>query len=67
MLSISVGPARSKVLVDGEDVGSTPYAGDFTCRLGDPVQIQVIGPSGSVKQFKRTCVKDIIAIRNENE
>jgi len=66
-LSANLQPSRSEVLVDGESLGNTPFAGDFSCRLGDPVKIEIIAPSGATKQFTRPCSKGMITLRDGSE
>jgi len=42
ILSVVVGPQRSDVFVNGRRVGTSPYVGDFTCKQGENLRIEVV-------------------------
>lgn len=46
VLSVKHGTQRSGVYVDGELVGNTPFAGDLSCRRGEPVTIEIVPRKG---------------------
>ncbi len=46
LLSVKHGTQRSEVYVNGELVGSTPFAGDLSCRQGEPVNIEIVPRKG---------------------
>lgn len=46
LLSVKHGTQRSEVYVNGELVGSTPFAGDLSCRQGEPVNIEIVPRRG---------------------
>lgn len=54
-LSISAGPDRSDVYVDGSKLGQVPYLGDTSCRAGESVSIEIVPKTGNKLKFERTC------------
>ena len=53
--SITAGPERSDVYIDGSKLGQVPFVGDSSCRAGEPVSIEVVPKTGSKLKFERTC------------
>lgn len=53
--SITAGPDRSDVYVDGSKLGQVPYLGDSSCRAGEPVSIEIVPKTGNKLKFERTC------------
>lgn len=46
-LSVTLGPARAAVVVGGQRLGDSPYLGDFSCREGELVRVEVVPPEGA--------------------
>ncbi len=45
-LLVQSGPARSEVFVNGTRLGETPFAGQWSCREGDDVRVQIVPRQG---------------------
>jgi hypothetical protein len=41
-LSVVAGPEHSEVYVNGSRLGSSPYLGDYTCKQGEPLRIEIV-------------------------
>jgi hypothetical protein len=54
-MSITAGPDRSDVYVDGSKLGQVPYLGDTSCRAGESVSIEIVPKTGNKLKFERTC------------
>ncbi len=54
-LLATVGPDRSDVLLDGVNVGQTPFVGDVTCKAGEKIEISIVPPKGMPKRYERVC------------
>lgn len=61
-LLVSVGADRSTVRVDGATLGKTPLFTETSCRLGEPLQVLVIEPSGKTLTFAPTCVEGTVRV-----
>jgi hypothetical protein len=48
-------PDRSEVLVDGVNVGNSPFVGEVTCKAGEKIQIEMVPPKGLPRKFERMC------------
>lgn len=45
-LLVDLGPPRSEVFVNTRRLGETPYAGQWTCRAGEILRVQIIPKRG---------------------
>jgi hypothetical protein len=54
-LMVRAEPDRSEVLVDGVNLGKSPYVGEVTCKAGEKIEIQMIPPKGLPRRFERMC------------
>jgi hypothetical protein len=54
-LTVKHSEQRSEVYVNGEMVGNTPYAGDLTCKSGEPVKIEIVPRKGAVIERSPIC------------
>jgi hypothetical protein len=54
-LMVTADPDRSDVLVDGVNVGNSPFIGEITCKAGERIQIQVVPPKGLPRKYERVC------------
>lgn len=54
-LMVMAGPDRSEVLVDGVNVGNSPFVGEVTCKAGERIQIEMVPPKGLPRKFERMC------------
>jgi hypothetical protein len=41
-LSVVAGPEHSEVYVNGSRLGSSPYIGEYTCKQGEPLRIEIV-------------------------
>jgi hypothetical protein len=55
-LMVMAEPDRSEVLVDGVNVGNSPFVGEVTCKAGEKIQIEMVPPKGLPRKFERMCV-----------
>jgi hypothetical protein len=46
LISVTHGSQRSEVYVNGEFMGNTPYAGDVSCKRGEPVSVEIAPRNG---------------------
>jgi hypothetical protein len=42
MLAISAGAPRSEVFVNGSRLGLSPFLGDFTCKRGEKLKVEIV-------------------------
>lgn len=42
MLAVSAGAPRSEVYVNGSRLGLSPYLGDYTCKRGEKLKIEIV-------------------------
>jgi len=56
------GLGRAAVRVDGTAVGQTPYIGDVTCRVGEPVQVEIVGSSDERRSYAVPCRDDVLRL-----
>lgn len=61
-LVVTLGPERSEVWVNGVKVGQSPYVGDWTCRLDEPLRIEVLPPRGAPLHVERPCAPGIVRV-----
>lgn len=55
-IMVTAEPDRSEVLVDGVNVGNSPYVGEVTCKAGEKIEIQMVPPKGLPRKFERMCM-----------
>lgn len=61
-LVVTAEQERSEVLVDGVQVGQTPYLGEVSCKAGELVRIQLLPPKGPPSSFERRCAPGTLRI-----
>lgn len=61
-LLVTTGPARSAVVVDGVELGRTPFIGEIGCREGDVVKVYVDPPSGEPVLYSGRCEGETIRV-----
>lgn len=66
-LSISAGEPRSEVFVNGVRRGHTPFLGDVSCKIGEPLMIQVIPKKGALLVFERICRPGTLSLSKPDE
>ncbi len=54
-LSISAGPDRATLFVDGSRLGQIPYVGETSCRMGEKVIVEIVPQKGEKLRFERVC------------
>jgi hypothetical protein len=62
-LSVTVGPPRSEVYVNGSRLGDSPYLGDFSCKSGERLQIEVVPEKGALITRTATCEGSLLSVR----
>jgi hypothetical protein len=63
MLSVVAGPERSEVFVNGSRLGLSPYLGDYTCKAGEPLRIEVVPAHQGLITRSATCEGRTLLIR----
>ncbi|HSC89585.1 MAG TPA: hypothetical protein VLC09_20020 [Polyangiaceae bacterium] len=63
-LWVKLGPARSLVYVNGVRLGETPYAGDWSCVDGSPVEVTVVPPNGVPMVRRLICAGTLLVIKD---
>lgn len=63
-LSVLAGPERSEVFVNGTRLGLSPYLGDFTCKEGEDLNVQVIPSRGALITRQAKCGGQTLLIRD---
>jgi hypothetical protein len=63
-LSVVVGPERSEVFVNGTRLGLSPYLGDFTCKEGEDLRVQVVPSRGALITRQAKCGGQTLLIRD---
>lgn len=61
-LSVTAGPPRSAVVAEGRQVGYSPYLGDFRCREGESVRVEVRPLEGEPIVREARCERDTLHI-----
>ena len=64
MLSVVVGPERSEVYVNGRRLGLSPYLGDFTCKQGENLKIEVVPVRQPLITRQAKCLGRTLLIRD---
>lgn len=62
-LSVTVGPARSEVFVNGRRLGESPYVGDYACRVGETLRVEVVPAVGPLIVRRAPCAGQTVFIR----
>lgn len=55
MLAVSAGAPRSEVYVNGSRLGLSPYLGDYTCKRGEKLKIEIV-PAANLPLILREAV-----------
>jgi len=63
MLSVVAGPERSEVYVNGSRLGLSPYLGDYTCKQGEELRIEVVPAHQALITRSATCEGQTLWIR----
>lgn len=63
-LSVVAGPERSEVFVNGTRLGLSPYLGDFSCKEGEDLSVQVVPSRGVLITRQAKCVGQTLLIRD---
>jgi hypothetical protein len=63
MLSVVAGPERSEVYVNGSRLGLSPYLGDYTCKHGEELRIDVVPTHEALISRSATCEGQTLWIR----
>jgi len=64
MLAISAGAPRSEVYVNGARLGLSPYLGDFTCKRGEKLKIEIVPARGALVVREATCEGKTLRIQD---
>ncbi len=56
------GLGRATVRVDGAEVGQTPYIGDVTCRVGEPVRVELLSSRDEGRSYAVPCRDDVLRL-----
>jgi len=62
-LSVAAGPERSEVYVNGSRLGWSPYVGDYTCKQGEQLRIEIVPTRGNLITRSATCEGRTLWIR----
>jgi hypothetical protein len=62
-LSVVAGPERSEVYVNGSRLGTSPYLGDYTCKQGDQLRIEIVPREQALITRSATCEGRTLWIR----
>ena len=62
MLSITAGPPRSDVYVNGVKVGNSPFLGEVSCKTGEGVKVEIVPARGALITQTRRCVPGTLRI-----
>lgn len=63
MLSVNAGPERSEVYVNGSRIGMSPYLGDYSCKQGEQLRVEIVPPKGALVTRSASCEGRTILIR----
>ncbi len=63
-LSVVVGPERSEIYVNGARLGLSPYLGDFTCKQGEDLRIEVVPRAEALIERQSKCIGKNVFIRD---
>lgn len=63
LLSVMAGPERSEVYVNGSRLGLSPYVGDYSCKQGEPLRIEIVPSRASLITRSATCEGQTLSIR----
>lgn len=62
-LSVVVGPPRSEVYVNGSRIGYSPYLGDFSCKSGERLHVEVVPEKEPLITRTATCEGSMLSVR----
>ncbi|MEO8180106.1 MAG: hypothetical protein ABI895_14825 [Deltaproteobacteria bacterium] len=62
-LSVVTGPERSEVYVNGSRLGLSPYVGDYTCKQGEKLRIEVVPAREALITRSAICEGQTLSIR----
>jgi len=62
-LSVVTGPERSEVYVNGSRLGLSPYIGDYTCKQGEKLRIEVVPAREALITRSAICEGQTLSIR----
>jgi hypothetical protein len=65
MLSVSAGAPRSEVYVNGALLGLSPFLGDFTCKRGEKLKVEIV-PKANRPLLERRAVCEGKTLRIED-
>jgi hypothetical protein len=60
---VTVGPERSEVFVNGRRLGYTPYLGDYTCKRGEKLNVEVLPEHDPLIERRAPCAGRNVFIR----
>jgi hypothetical protein len=63
-LSVLAGPERSEVFVNGTRLGYSPYLGDYTCKRGEGLRIEVVPTRLPLIERRARCDGKNVLIRD---
>lgn len=63
MLSVNAGPERSEIYVNGSRIGLSPYLGDYSCKQGEQLRVELVPPKGALVTRSATCEGQTLLIR----
>ena len=63
MLSVVAGPERSEVYVNGSRLGLSPFLGDYSCKHGEELRIEVVPAHQALITRSATCEGQTLWIR----
>jgi hypothetical protein len=62
-LSVTLGPPRSEVYVNGRRVGESPYLGDYACKRGEALRVEIVPEQESLIVRRAVCTGVTLFIR----
>jgi hypothetical protein len=62
-LSVLVGPPRSEVYVNGSRIGNSPYLGDFSCKSGERLHVEVVPEKEPLITRTAICEGSMLSVR----
>ncbi len=63
MLSVNAGPERSEIYVNGSRLGLSPYVGDYSCKQGEQLRVELVPPKGALVTRSAICEGRTLLIR----
>jgi hypothetical protein len=59
---VTRGPDRAEVRVNDGVLGNVPYIGETSCRVGQPLVIELVPPKGPPERIERTCQAGVLRV-----